>query len=108
MRSLAKTRPDPVPPAKGSAQGLWKLRSIDSPRKKQRGASPSVPTGAENFENEENPVSTSTKTQQPEAAIEQVFDLDVTQVEIADPAGLVNVTDDGCGSTCGACNSTVA
>ncbi|WP_084729561.1 FxLD family lanthipeptide [Streptacidiphilus neutrinimicus] len=53
-------------------------------------------------------MSTSTKTQQPEAAIEQVFDLDVTQVEIADPAGLVNVTDDGCGSTCGACNSTVA
>ncbi|MFI0912516.1 FxLD family lanthipeptide [Streptomyces abikoensis] len=31
------------------------------------------------------------------------FDLDITAVEVADPAGLVNVTDDGCGSTCGAC-----
>jgi FxLD family lantipeptide len=49
-----------------------------------------------------------TNTNQPTAATEQAFDLDVTQVEIADPAGLVNVTDDGCGSTCGACNSTVA
>ncbi|GLX06651.1 FxLD family lanthipeptide [Microbispora sp. NBRC 16548] len=31
------------------------------------------------------------------------FTLDVRVVEAADPAGLVNVTDDGCGSTCGAC-----
>jgi FxLD family lantipeptide len=31
------------------------------------------------------------------------FDLDVRLVEFADPAGLVNLTDDGCGSTCGAC-----
>jgi len=36
------------------------------------------------------------------------FDLDVTVVEVADPAGLVNVTDDGCGSTCGACTTNVA
>ncbi len=33
------------------------------------------------------------------------FDLDVTLLEVADPAGLVNVTDDGCGSTCGACTT---
>jgi FxLD family lantipeptide len=34
---------------------------------------------------------------------DDVFDLDVRLLEMADPAGLVNVTDDGCGSTCGAC-----
>jgi FxLD family lantipeptide len=34
---------------------------------------------------------------------DDVFDLDITVIEVADPAGLVNVTDDGCGSTCGAC-----
>jgi FxLD family lantipeptide len=36
------------------------------------------------------------------------FDLDVTLLEIADAAALVNVTDDGCGSTCGACTTGVA
>lgn len=28
------------------------------------------------------------------------FDLDVTLLEIVDPAGLVNMTDDNCGNTC--------
>ncbi|MEX5709939.1 FxLD family lanthipeptide [Parafrankia sp. FMc6] len=32
-----------------------------------------------------------------------VFDLDVALLEMTDPAGLVNVTDDNCTSTCGAC-----
>jgi len=36
------------------------------------------------------------------------FDLDVTLLEIADPASLVNVTNDNCGSTCGACTTGVA
>lgn len=36
------------------------------------------------------------------------FDLDVTLLEITDPAGLVNVTNDNCGSTCGACTTGVA
>jgi FxLD family lantipeptide len=36
------------------------------------------------------------------------FDLDVRLLEMADPAGLVNVTDDGCGSTCGACTTGAA
>ncbi|MEU4890629.1 MULTISPECIES: FxLD family lanthipeptide [Streptomyces] len=36
-----------------------------------------------------------------------VFDLDVSLVEVADPAGLVNITNDGCGSTCGACTTGV-
>jgi FxLD family lantipeptide len=32
-----------------------------------------------------------------------LFDLDVTVLELADSASLINMTDDGCGSTCGAC-----
>ena len=36
------------------------------------------------------------------------FELDVTLVEIGDAAGLVNLTDDGCGETCGACTTNVA
>lgn len=36
------------------------------------------------------------------------FDLDVRLLEVADTAGLVNVTDDGCGSTCGACTTGAA
>jgi FxLD family lantipeptide len=31
------------------------------------------------------------------------FDLNVEVVEQGDPASLVNVTNDNCGSTCGAC-----
>ncbi|MFJ4868523.1 MULTISPECIES: FxLD family lanthipeptide [unclassified Streptomyces] len=36
------------------------------------------------------------------------FELDVALVEVADPASLTNLTDDGCGSTCGACTTGVA
>ena len=36
------------------------------------------------------------------------FELDVTLLEIADTASLVNITNDGCGSTCGACTTGVA
>ncbi|MFK0118824.1 FxLD family lanthipeptide [Streptomyces sp. NPDC090994] len=36
------------------------------------------------------------------------FDLDVSLVEVADPACLVNLTDDNCGTTCGACTTNVA
>ncbi|MGX9886576.1 FxLD family lanthipeptide [Streptomyces sp. NPDC002276] len=41
-------------------------------------------------------------------AVTDGFDLDVSLVEIADLAGLVNLTDDNCGSTCGACTTNVA
>ncbi|WP_188284519.1 FxLD family lanthipeptide [Streptomyces sp. CBMA29] len=44
----------------------------------------------------------------PDPAATDGFELDVTLVEVGDPAGLVNLTDDGCGSTCGACVSSVA
>ncbi|MFJ3229916.1 FxLD family lanthipeptide [Streptomyces sp. NPDC086787] len=36
------------------------------------------------------------------------FDLDVALVEVGDTAGLISLTDDGCGSTCGACTTNVA
>jgi FxLD family lantipeptide len=36
------------------------------------------------------------------------FDLDVSLLEVSDAAGLTNLTDDGCGSTCGACTTNVA
>ncbi|MFC4035820.1 FxLD family lanthipeptide [Streptomyces polygonati] len=36
------------------------------------------------------------------------FDLDVTLVEVGDIAGLISLTDDGCGETCGACTTNVA
>jgi FxLD family lantipeptide len=36
---------------------------------------------------------------------ENPFALDITTVESVDLAGLVNLTDDGCGSTCGACTT---
>ncbi|NKQ57287.1 FxLD family lantipeptide [Amycolatopsis sp. K13G38] len=31
---------------------------------------------------------------------ESEFDLDVTLLEVVDPAHLINMTDDGCGQTC--------
>ncbi|SNT33457.1 FxLD family lanthipeptide [Actinacidiphila glaucinigra] len=36
------------------------------------------------------------------------FDLDITLLEVGDAAGLTNLTDDGCGSTCGACTTGAA
>ncbi|MEJ8632425.1 FxLD family lanthipeptide [Streptomyces sp. MS2.AVA.5] len=36
------------------------------------------------------------------------FELDVALLEVGDAAGLTNLTDDGCGSTCGACTTNVA
>ena len=36
------------------------------------------------------------------------FTLDVSLVEVTDAKGLVAATDDGCGSTCGACTTNVA
>ncbi|SFD42753.1 MULTISPECIES: FxLD family lanthipeptide [Streptomyces] len=36
------------------------------------------------------------------------FDLDVALLEVGDVAGLTNLTDDNCGTTCGACTTNVA
>ncbi|UED85836.1 FxLD family lanthipeptide [Streptomyces profundus] len=52
------------------------------------------------------PSSSEVRPQDP--AVSDGFDLDVSLVEISDPAGLVNLTDDNCGSTCGACTTNVA
>ncbi|MGW1064375.1 FxLD family lanthipeptide [Streptomyces aureus] len=45
---------------------------------------------------------------QPTAGTPDGFDLDVRLVEIADVVGLINLTDDNCGTTCGACTTNVA
>lgn len=42
------------------------------------------------------------------AARQDDFELDVRVLEMADTAGLVNVTDDNCTSTCGACTTNAA
>ncbi|MEU0857528.1 FxLD family lanthipeptide [Streptomyces griseofuscus] len=50
-----------------------------------------------------------TQVQQPMAPSESDgFDLSVSLLEVSDPAGLTSLTDDGCGSTCGACTTNVA
>ncbi|WP_435191029.1 FxLD family lanthipeptide [Streptomyces sp. bgisy126] len=36
------------------------------------------------------------------------FDLNVGLLEVSDAAGLTNLTDDNCGTTCGACTTNVA
>ncbi|MFB7273251.1 FxLD family lanthipeptide [Streptomyces sp. NPDC056244] len=49
----------------------------------------------------------STTEQAPDTASDG-FDLDVSLVEVADSASLTSITNDGCGSTCGACTTNVA
>ncbi|MEV7525862.1 FxLD family lanthipeptide [Streptomyces sp. NPDC091371] len=43
----------------------------------------------------------------PQTTTEGAFDLDVALVELGDPGGLRTLTDDNCGSTCGACTTGV-
>ncbi|MEU4617393.1 FxLD family lanthipeptide [Streptomyces umbrinus] len=50
----------------------------------------------------------STTGQSPATASSDGFDLDVSLVEVADSASLTNLTNDNCGSTCGACTTNVA
>jgi FxLD family lantipeptide len=53
-------------------------------------------------------VTPSTTSQAPATTSADGFDLDVSLVEVADSASLTNLTNDGCGSTCGACTTNVA
>ncbi|MGP4046837.1 FxLD family lanthipeptide [Streptomyces sp. 2A115] len=53
-------------------------------------------------------VTLTTTGQAPATASSDGFDLDVSLVEVADSASLTNLTNDGCGSTCGACTTNVA
>jgi FxLD family lantipeptide len=57
-----------------------------------------------------NITSDDTTANQPKlpAAAPDGFQLDVRLIEVADTAGLVSITNDGCGSTCGACTTNVA
>ncbi|MGZ2358545.1 FxLD family lanthipeptide [Streptomyces sp. 372A] len=52
---------------------------------------------------------TQSTTQIQEAATqEDGFTLNVSLLEVSDAAGLTNLTDDNCGTTCGACTTNVA
>ncbi|MDX2939436.1 FxLD family lanthipeptide [Streptomyces ipomoeae] len=53
-------------------------------------------------------VPSSTQVSQQAPGTSDGFDLDVSLIEVADPSGLVNLTDDNCGTTCGACTTNVA
>ncbi|MFG2483364.1 FxLD family lanthipeptide [Streptomyces virginiae] len=44
---------------------------------------------------------------QPKTTAEAAFSLDIELVEVGDPGALKTLTDDGCGSTCGACTTGV-
>lgn len=46
--------------------------------------------------------------QSAESTTPEGFELDASLLEVADSASLVNITNDGCGSTCGACTTGVA
>jgi FxLD family lantipeptide len=41
-----------------------------------------------------------TTTSAAEVEADSQFDLDITLIEVVDPAHLINMTDDGCGTTC--------
>lgn len=43
---------------------------------------------------------TTTTTPAAEVERDSLFDLDITLIEVVDPAHLINMTDDGCGQTC--------
>jgi FxLD family lantipeptide len=55
-----------------------------------------------------NVTQSTTQVQQAAAPQSDGFDLNVSLLEVSDAAGLTNVTDDNCGSTCGACTTNVA
>jgi FxLD family lantipeptide len=45
------------------------------------------------------------RTQETGSLDTAAFELDITVIEVGDLGGLVRLTDDGCGSTCGACTT---
>ncbi|MEW2434310.1 FxLD family lanthipeptide [Streptomyces caniferus] len=49
-----------------------------------------------------------TQVQEPQSPTSDGFDLNVSLLEVSDAAGLTNLTDDNCGTTCGACTTNVA
>ncbi|MGR8008619.1 FxLD family lanthipeptide [Streptomyces hypolithicus] len=55
-----------------------------------------------------DPSTTQVRPQTPKSTTSDGFELDVALLEVGDAAALTNLTDDGCGSTCGACTTNVA
>ncbi|MGW2620898.1 FxLD family lanthipeptide [Streptomyces sp. NPDC001500] len=54
-----------------------------------------------------NIAQSTTQVQESEAQ-EDGFTLNVALLEVSDTAALTNLTDDNCGTTCGACTTNVA
>jgi FxLD family lantipeptide len=52
-------------------------------------------------------IQSATQVQEPTSQSDG-FDLNVSLLEVSDAAGLTSLTDDNCGSTCGACTTNVA
>ncbi|MGW0885897.1 FxLD family lanthipeptide [Streptomyces sp. NPDC002671] len=55
-----------------------------------------------------NVAQSTTQIQEPTTPQSDGFDLNVGLLEVSDAAGLTNLTDDNCGTTCGACTTNVA
>ncbi|WP_406281447.1 FxLD family lanthipeptide [Streptomyces sp. NBC_00209] len=55
-----------------------------------------------------NVAQSTTQIQDSTASQTDGFDLNVVLLEVSDAAGLTNLTDDNCGTTCGACTTNVA
>ncbi|WP_079083903.1 FxLD family lanthipeptide [Streptomyces longwoodensis] len=53
-------------------------------------------------------IAQSTTGAQGSVAQEDGFTLNIGLLEVSDAAGLTNLTDDNCGTTCGACTTNVA
>ncbi|MFK4119998.1 FxLD family lanthipeptide [Streptomyces longwoodensis] len=53
-------------------------------------------------------IAPSTTQARESVAQEDGFTLNVGLLEVSDAAGLTNLTDDNCGTTCGACTTNVA
>ncbi len=55
-----------------------------------------------------DPSATQMRPQTSKSTTSDGFELDVALLEVSDAASLTNLTDDGCGETCGACTTNVA
>ncbi|MDT0342700.1 FxLD family lanthipeptide [Streptomyces litchfieldiae] len=55
-----------------------------------------------------DPGATQVRPQTTSSTTPDGFELDVALLEVSDTASLTNLTDDGCGETCGACTTNVA
>jgi FxLD family lantipeptide len=81
----------------GSNSGLVRLPGDKSRPTRRDSGRETHEGGAVTVQMEWSPTTTT-----PVAEVEtgSPFDLDITLIEVVDPAHLINMTDDGCGNTC--------